>query len=208
MNSERIHVPTPSHRRGRRLAAVLAAIAAGLLIAACGSSSGSGSGGATSTTAATGSGFAARRAALASCLKSHGVTLPARAGRPGAGAPPAGGPPAPGAGTVPGAGRGPGFFGARRPNAKTQAALKACGANFGAGRRSQISHTAIDNFVACVRQHGYNMPAPDFSGTGPTFPSSIRTNTKFIAASRSCGSLLRPPNGGGAPPGTTSTSSS
>jgi hypothetical protein len=93
-----------------------------------------------------------------------------------------------------------------------RAAFQACGARFGFGAgggrfRGQITHTAINNFVKCVKQHGYNMPAPNFSGTGPIFPRNIETNAKFQAASRACQSLLIParPNGSGS--GGTSTTS-
>ncbi len=91
-----------------------------------------------------------------------------------------------------------------------QAAFKACGANFGfgAGRggggfRGRLSHAAITKYVTCVRQHGYNLPNPNFSGKGPIFPQSIQTNAKFQAASKACQSLLIPPR----PSGGTSTTS-
>jgi hypothetical protein len=125
-------------------------------------------------------------------MQQHGVTLPNR--RPGG---TGGGPPGGGGG---GAG---GFFGGggggQFSNPKFQAALKACGGSFpgraGAGRggRVQPSHTAVNNFVACVRKNGYpQMPNANFSGTGPVFPSSIRSNSKFQTASRACQSLLVP----------------
>jgi hypothetical protein len=194
------------HHAVRRAPILLAVIAASGLIAACGSSSSSSSSTAsTGASSATSSQFAARRAALATCLKKYGVTLPSR---------PAGSRP-PGTGTTPGAGGGGGFLfgggtGARRQlTTKQRAAFQACGANFGFGaRRAALTHTAITKFVTCVRQHGYNLPAPNFSGNGPTFPASIRTNAKFQAASRACASLLTPPGGfrpGGA--GSTSTTS-
>ncbi|MFZ0376631.1 MAG: hypothetical protein WAL38_02280 [Solirubrobacteraceae bacterium] len=191
------------------------ALALGCFIAACGSASSSssttGSAGAsstsTTTSAATGApgGTSASRTALVACLKSHGVTLPNRP----AGAPPAGGT-GTGTGTT-GAGGPPGggFFGGgsgsggRRfaNNPKLQAAFKACGANFGFRRGSfagRISHTTITKYVDCVRQHGYNLPNPNFSGKGSVFPSNIRTNPKFVAASKACQSILVParPSGG------------
>jgi hypothetical protein len=93
-----------------------------------------------------------------------------------------------------------------------QAAFKACGANFGFGRgggafRGRLSHTAINNFVACVKQHGYNLPAPNFSGKGPIFPRSAETNAKFQAASKACAHLLIPARpAGGSGSGTSTTS--
>jgi hypothetical protein len=90
---------------------------------------------------------------------------------------------------------------------KMRAAFQACGAQFGFGAggrgfRGRLSHTAITKYVTCVRQHGYNLPNPNFSGTGPIFPRNIQSNAKFQAASRACQSLLIPPRPGG---GTTST---
>jgi hypothetical protein len=92
-----------------------------------------------------------------------------------------------------------------------RAAFQACGARLGFGAsgrgfRGRISHTAINNFVTCVRQHGYNMPAPHFSGKGPIFPRTVETNAKFQAASRACSQLLIPPRtGGGSSGGTGAT---
>ncbi len=188
-----------THLALRRLWFGLAVVAIAAALAACGSSKTS------STTAAAGSttasassgGFAARRAALVACLKQHGVTLPNRppgAGRgfgnggPPNGAPPNGGP-----------GRGFFFGGGRRLNPKMQAAFRACGSRLGFRGRfaGRLSHQTIEKFVSCVRQHGYNLPSPNFSGQGPVFPPSIRTNAKFQAASRACRSVLVPPGGAG-----------
>lgn len=187
----------------------------------------------TSASAAPGGGpNSARRAALVACLKQHGVTLPARPpGAPGGGAPgggSGGGGTGTGTGTTgttgtattgtgtgtTGTGTTPrrGFFGGGgfAANPKLQAAFQACGARsgFGAGgggSRRRLSRTAITKYVACVRQHGYNLPNPNFSGTGPVFPANIRGNAKFQAASRACQSLLGParPNGSGSGTGTT-----
>lgn len=194
----------------RRLVPVVAAAAVAVAVAACGSSSATSTtksasvpDPSTTTTAATGS-----RAALVACLKQHGVTLPSRAA--GGGAPPGGtnGGAPPGGGFFGGGGAGAGsgrghFF---RNNPKFAAAFKACGGSsrFGLGRggrgRFTISHAKIDEYVACVRQHGYpQMPNPNFSGKGAVFPASIRTNSKFQSASRACQSILVParPTGSG-----------
>ena len=200
----------------RRGSLALAVLLAGGLVAACGSgssssttsttaaassSAGGGGSGATANAAGSGATAGARRTALRNCLKAHGVTLPARppAGAAGAGRTPyGGGPPAGGA---------PGFGGGVfRSNPKVRAALQACGANFGA-RRFQLSHQAINRYVACIRQHGYNMPNPNFSGNGPVFPASIRSNPKFQAASRACQNLLVPPRPGGGTRTTTTSAS-
>lgn len=199
----------------RRVSLALLAIGTACLIAACGSSS---SGTTSTSTVASASGssassFAARRTALVACLKQHGVTLPSRppgSGGPGSGrtgtatAPRGGGPPA--GGVFFGGGAGGGRFRQLASNPKMQAAFKACGANFRfrAGRGfGRISHQTINNYVACVRRHGYNLPAPNFSGKGSVFPAKIRTNPKFQAASRSCQKLLIPPRPGSSSSGTT-----
>ncbi|HUJ34736.1 MAG TPA: hypothetical protein VLW51_05965 [Solirubrobacteraceae bacterium] len=202
--------------------ALVTVIASGAL-AACGSSSSTTSSttasasasGSTSGAAAGGGANSARRAQLVSCLKAHGVTLPSR---------PAGAPPGGGSGGSSGTGTGTGttttrrrgfFFGGGAGGAnispKMRAAFQACGANFGAGGgafRGRISHTAINNFVACVKQHGYpQMPSPNFSGKGPIFPRTVETNAKFQAASKSCQHLLIPPRPSGGSSGGTSTTS-
>jgi hypothetical protein len=194
----------------RRALLVFGTVVAACAIAACGSSKSSTSTSASaSTTAASSS-----RATLVACLKAHGVTLPAGAsgvGRGTNGGPPRGAPGAGGGGAL--FGGGAGGAGRFRGNSKFAAAFKACGANFrgrfrpGAGRGGfRISHTAINNFVACVRKHGYpQMPNANFSGKGGVFPSSIRTNPKFVAASRVCASTLRP---SGAPSGSAGSSTS
>ncbi len=211
-----------------RTAAAVAVVAAGCLIAACGSASSSStttssttaaaSAAGSSSSAAGGAAGSARRAQLVACLKSHGVTLPAR---------PAGSGPPPGGGSASGGGTGTGTTGtgtgttprrgflfgggaggARNLSPKMQAAFKACGGGFGfgAGRGfagGPVSHTAITKYVTCVRQHGYHLPSPNFSGKGPIFPANIRSNAKFQAASKACQSLLIPPR----PSGGTSTTS-
>ena len=186
------------------------------------SAAGSGAGGASG-----GGASSSRRTALAACLKQHGVTLPARPpGAPGGGAP-GGAPPSGGTGTgttgtgttgtgTTGTGTTPrgGFFGGSggfANNPKLRAAFQACGAQFGfrggagGGFRGRLSRTNITKYVTCVRQHGYNLPNPNFSGKGPVFPANIQNNAKFQAASRACQSLLVPARPGGAGSGTSTT---
>lgn len=186
--------------RRRQPSTILLALGASLAIAACGSSSGGGT--KTSTTASTSSG----RAKLVTCLKQHGVTLPARGARSGSGGgffggggqPPGGtgttGTPTVPSGAPPSGGAFPGGS-----NSKFRAAIKACGGNLGRFRPgsgagapgARFSSATLDKFVTCVRKHGYNLPKPNTSG-GPIFPRSIQSNKKFQAASKSCASLLRP----------------
>lgn len=198
--------------RTRRLAALTVIIGiAALGVAACGSSSGSsasstasGSGAAAAAGSST-AGAAVNRSKFAACLKAHGVTLPARP--PGARQRPAGGG-APNGNARPGSGGAPGFFfgggggGAGRGrfanNPKFRAAFQACGGarNF-PRRRATLSHAAVTKFTACVKQHGFTLPAPNFSGKGAIFPASISRNKKFQAAARPCIADLRPAGGPG-----------
>ena len=62
----------------------------------------------------------------------------------------------------------------------------------GFNAKSAADRQAVDKYVACVRQHGFDLPAPNFSGTGPVF-STAKVDThsaKFAAASKACQSLL------------------
>jgi hypothetical protein len=206
-------------KTNHKLAALIACVAAACLLAACGSatssSSSSSSSGSAGAAASTGVGTAAGRSKLVACLKQHGVTLPSRPGgfrrlHPRSGSsgnqtPPAGGS---GGGGFFGGGSGGGGSGGRfRANPKFQAAFKACGADFPARRFNFANRrVAVDNFVKCVRQHGYDLPTPNLSGGGPVFPRSIESNKKFEAAARSCASLLTPR--GGPPPGAQTTTAS
>jgi hypothetical protein len=195
--SSSIHERTTRLKVTERALLAVVVLAAGGLIAACGSSSSTStsSAAASATTSSTTAGTNAassRRAALAACLKQHGVNLPARpSGSGGAG----GG----GSGTPGGGGRGFLFGGGgAAANPKLRAAFQACGARFGSGGgrfRGRVSRQAITNYVMCVRQHGYNLPNPNFSGKGPVFPASIRSDPKFQSASRACQSILAPPVG-------------
>jgi hypothetical protein len=171
----------------------IAPLALVAIVAACGSSSTNTS----SNSASAGARTSASRTSLAACLRQHGITLPAGR-RPGAGRPPAGAPGG-GSGSPPTGGppSGSGFPGGGAAGSKLRAALKACGANFPAGgRRPGVSRQSIQRYVTCVRQHGYNLPNPNFSGNGPVFPSNIRSNAKFQSASEACQSLLAPAQGG------------
>jgi hypothetical protein len=197
----------------RKLTVLVAAGLAACVVAACGSSSSSSS--ASSSSAASGTNAAtAVRSKFVTCLKAHGVTVPAFR-RPGGGAAGCGAPP-PGSGTggaggtpPPGGfrrGGGGGFFQRFRSNPKMQAAFKACAADlpkggfrgrrFGGGFGGRPQRAAITKFVTCIRQHGYNLPAPNLSGKGPVFPPKIESNAKFQAASRSCRNLLVPQGAG------------
>jgi hypothetical protein len=215
---------TMNHSRTSRLAALAGVVVvAALILAACGSSSNTSSTGASagssSASAAAGGPSSAARSKLVACLKSHGVTLPNRpAGarrRPNGGGE-GGGPPGGGGGFFFGGGgpRGNGGGGAGGPgsrfnNPKFRAAIQACGGGQFQRRRFTPNKAAVTKFVACVKQHGYNLPTPNFSGKGPIFPATISRNKKFQAAAQACASDLRPQGGpGGGGPNSGSSGSS
>jgi hypothetical protein len=208
--------------RARRLSAMaLTAALAAVCLAACGSSSSTGSSSSSSSSAAASGtasrGSGANRTKLVACLKAHGVTLPTRPpGAAGTQSGAGGAPPAGGSGAGGGQGRRRGLFGGAGAgaggfanNPKLRAAFQACGGGRVVGaRRFTPNHAAITKFVACVKQHGYNLPAPNFSGKGPIFPAKIETSKTFQTASRACASDLRPAGGGPGPGGASSSGSS
>jgi hypothetical protein len=181
----------------RRVLLALMPLALALALAACGSASPKANKTAAKSPSTTPSGAAAGRAGflrndpkLAACLKSHGVTLPTFHRPANGGAPPAGG------GFFGGGGGAPGGGFARNP--KLRSALQACGAHFPAGgrfraggfRQSAAFKQRLGTFVACVKQHGYDLPKPNLSGKGAVFPVSVEHNAKFLAAAKPCESLL------------------
>jgi hypothetical protein len=203
-------------RRLRPLTA-LAAFCACLALAACGSSaSSSTSTASTGTTAASASSApkgapgagGGRFASVRSCLAKQGITLPARSGtRPpgGTGAPGGGG----GGGPLGGGGGGGGLSlpkGVTRT--QLQEAMKKCGGgNLGGGGRfaSATGKAALTKFVACMRENGVALPAPNTSGTGPVFNTKeVNTNSAaFKSASAKCQPALQGagPGGGAGGPG-------
>jgi hypothetical protein len=184
--------------KSRMVALAGVVLAAACLIAACGASTTT-STSASASSSSSGRGF--NRTAFVACLKQHGITLPSRPPGTGGG-PGGGGAPGGGGGLFGGGARGGRFSGGGARNPKLAAAFRACGGGAFRGRhagagRFRLSHTAVTNFVVCVRKHGYDMPPPNFSGKGPVFPSSIRTNPKFQTAARACQQLLIPARPGG-----------
>ena len=172
--------------------------------------------GPTSATGTTGS-PAARRAALATCLKKYGATLPSfRGGFGGTGATgrrfggtgatgrrfPFG---ATGASGRPGGFAGGGFPGAGggfASNPKLAQALQKCGGfggggfgrGFGAtGRTGAFStqiRTELTSFVACMKTHGETLPTPNLSGTGSVFGNVSQTTATFKTAYTQCKGIL------------------
>jgi hypothetical protein len=182
------------------LAALL--ILATTALAACGGSSSAG------TTTAAASGFGQRRAEIAACLQKYGVTLPQRPQGATGGPRPGGGLFGGGAGGATGGTGGSGFRGFLG-NPQIRADLAKCGINlpqrgaFGGAARFQNPQfqQSVEKFVSCVRANGYNLPNPNFSGSGPVFSASQvnRSDPKFQAATAKCQQYLRfggPPAGG------------
>jgi hypothetical protein len=154
------------------------------------------------------------------CLEKHGVTLPQGGMRGGDGQSPEGyGPPGgglPGGGEPPegatppdGADRGFGATMSDEDRQKLQDAMKACGVEMpargqggGGSQRPDINNAdyqkRVNDYVDCVRENGFDLPAPDFSGDGPIFdPDKVDQSDKtFQAASAKCQSKLRPSGSG------------
>lgn len=198
----------PSRRPLLGLLAVLALLAA-IAVAGCGGSSGdsttsadtaaSSAGGAETGAANSGGGppggFEIDEEAQA-CLEEQGVDLPEM----GAGGPPAGG--APPNGEPPQGGPPEGFEGGE----EMQKAFEECGieAPRGGGSggvpptNSPQFQESIEDYVACVRENGYDLPDPNLSGEGPVFDAAEvdQGDPEFKAASEECQSLIGPPGGG------------
>jgi ABC-type Fe3+-hydroxamate transport system substrate-binding protein len=177
-----------------RTTIVLVSVLAAIALTACGSSSSSTTKTDTTSTAAStpGAGSAQQRTAIQACLKKYGVALPSR--------PPRSTSTASRTGTTPRTG---GLFagganGTFTSNPKIRADLRKCGIS--AGQRpaatSQVKNPAyqraVNDYVACVRKNGYNLPKPNFTGKGPVFNASQtnRNDPKFKAASAKCQQLL------------------
>jgi hypothetical protein len=203
--------------------AALALLIGALVLAGCGGSSGSSSGGSStesSTTAsssgseaATGEGkggmFNISEEAKA-CLKEKGVELPEFKG--GEGGPPGaaeGEMPEPGekpeGGEMPEGGEGgpPGGFGGEQSEEQKKA-FEECGVETpefkgGAGGKPNTNSAAfkkqVNEYVACVRENGYELGEPNFSGEGPVFEKAESESAEFMKASAQCQELLGGPQG-------------
>jgi predicted small secreted protein len=143
------------------------------------------------------------------CLKEKGVELPefkAGEGGPPSGEMPEGGEPPAGAegGEMPGGGEPPsgseggppaGGFGGE----EMQKAFEECGVETpefkgGAGGAPNVNSAAfkrqVKKYVACVKENGYELGEPNFSGEGPVFEKSESESAAFKKASASRQSLL------------------
>lgn len=190
-----------------------------LLLAGCGGSSGGGSTEKSTTTASTSGGGEAAKIEISAedrkCLKEKGVELPEF--KAGAGprtfkkgevpTPPEGGK-LPENGESPkgfeppeGAAGGPAQAGGFGENSK---AFEECGVELpkfkggpgGAGGpnvNSAAFKKQVKEYVACVRENGYELAEPNFSGEGPIFEKSESESAAFKKASEKCQSLLGGP---------------
>ena len=148
------------------------------------------------------------------CLKEKGVELPEfKGGEGGEGGPPSGempegGEPPAGAegGEKPEGGPPAGGFGGEG-NEEMQKAFEECGVESpefkggpdGEGGQPNVNSAAfkkqVKEYVACVKENGYELGEPNFSGEGPVFEKSESESAAFKKASASCQGLLEGPQG-------------
>ncbi|MGH6910584.1 MAG: hypothetical protein ACREEG_10380, partial [Phenylobacterium sp.] len=95
-------------------------------------------------------------------------------------------------------------------NEEMQKAFEECGvetpefkgAPGGEGGAPNVNSAAfkkqVKEYVACVRENGYEIAEPDFSGEGPVFEKSESESAAFKRASAKCQSLLGGPSGSSA----------
>lgn len=204
------------------LGAALAMILGALVLAGCGGSSGDSSS-STTTTASAGGGEKGQEAFKISeeqkaCLKEKGVELPEFKGGEGGpsmgenGEPPEGFEP-PEGGELPEGGEPPEGFeppaggeGGPPQGSGFQANSKAfeeCGVelgefkgpgNGGPNVNSAAFKKQVKEYVACVREHGYELAEPNFSGEGPIFEKSESESAEFKKASARCSDILGGPS--------------
>jgi hypothetical protein len=186
--------------------AVLALVAAALVLVGCG---GSGGGSSTESTTTASSGKEGGRGGMfniseeaKACLKEKGVELPGFKGGEG-------GPPStsekPEGGEMPKRGEGgpPGGFGGEGSE-EMKKAFEECGVEApefkgGAGGKPNTNSAAfkkqVNEYVACVRENGYELGEPNFSGEGPIFEKAESESAEFKKASAQCQELLGGPQG-------------
>jgi hypothetical protein len=161
------------------------------------------------------------------CLKEKGVELPefkgGEGGPPSSGETPEGAMPEGGeAGQMPEGGEPPqggeggppaGGFGGEGSEKMTKA-FEECGVEMpefkgGPGGEGGAPNTntaafkkQVKEYVACVRENGYELAEPDFSGEGPVFAREESESAAFKKASAQCQSLLGGPEAGSSESGT------
>jgi hypothetical protein len=201
-------------RPGMLLGISAVLVASALVLAACGGGSSS-SEGSTSSEVSGGEASGPPGAFNISeeqraCLKEKGVELPEFKG--GEGKPPQGGDP-PEGGELPEGAEPP--QGGELPEGapggeqfdEQQGAFQECGVEIpefkggpgGAGApntNSAAFKKQVNKYVACVRENGYELAEPDFSGNGPIFEKAESESAAFKKASAQCQGLLGGPQGG------------
>jgi hypothetical protein len=186
--------------------AVLALVAAALVLVGCGGSGGGSTEASTTKTTASsgkeggpGGMFNISEEAKA-CLKEKGVELPGFKG--GEGAPPSSSE-KPEGGEMPKRSEGgpPGGFGVEGSE-EMKKAFEECGVEppefkggpAGAGGKPNTNSAAfkkqVNEYVACVRENGYELAEPNFSGEGPIFEKAESESAEFKKASAQCQELL------------------
>ena len=69
----------------------------------------------------------------------------------------------------------------------------------GAGGKPNTNSAAfkkqVNEYVACVRENGYELGEPNFSGEGPIFEKAESESAEFKKASAQCQELLGGPQG-------------
>lgn len=181
--------------------AMLLAIVAALLVAGCGGSSDDGTSEDTSASSSEQSGgsgggpggFEIDDEARA-CLEESGVEIPEMGEGEMGGEPPQG--EMPPSGEAPEGGEPPQGFGGE----DQQKAFEECGIDMsqggggpgGADTDSPEFRESIEEYVACVRENGYDLPDPNLSGEGPVFKESEvdQDDPDFKAANEECQSLI------------------
>lgn len=139
------------------------------------------------------------------CLKEKGVELPEFKGGGEGGEPPEGFEP-PQGGELPEGGKGgPPSGGASGPGGEKfeeqKTAFEECGVEMGGGFRagpaggkpntdSAAFKKQVKEYVACVRENGYELAEPNFSGEGPIFEKAESESAAFKKASAQCQELL------------------
>jgi hypothetical protein len=184
------------------LGAVLALALGALVLAGCGGSGGGGSTETSTTTASTGGGegpgmFNISEEARA-CLKEKGVEPPEFKAGEGPGG--KGRPPTSAEGEMREAGPPTGSVGGGISE-EQEKAFEECGVEMpelkagpgGAGGpnlNSAAFQKQVKEYVACVRENGYELAEPDFSGEGPIFEKSESESSAFKKASAKCSNLF------------------
>jgi hypothetical protein len=195
--------------RKRWLTLLLIAALGALVLAGCGG--GSSSSTAESTTTASSStngkpGMVELSKEAKACLEEKGVELPQfKSGE----APPAGGGEPPEGGEMPEggppSGEGmPGGEGGEKMEEQKEA-FEECGVEMPefkggrgmAGGKPNVNSAAfkkqVKEYVACVRENGFELAEPDFSGEGPIFEKAESESAAFKKASAQCQELLGGP---------------